>query len=114
MTSSYTPGVVFWAPDPFRSGDDPRPWLVLASESLPFAGEEYVCAALTTSGRDATLHVGDDWVSGRHPHRSSYCSPWSLATVKHDAVVDPQGDVTERVIRESARYLTENSSVALR
>lgn len=94
MSDAYGAGDVVWAPDPFRSGSNPRLWLVLAAEGLPYPGEEYVCAALTTSDLPANHEVGDDWVAGRNPERTSYCSPWVLATLKHRSVVDPQGAVT--------------------
>lgn len=102
-------GDVVWAPDPFRSGTNPRPWLVLVAESLPYPGEEYGCAALTTSDLAQNHQIGDAWVTGRDPARSSYCSPWVFATVKHDAITAPQGQVTEtfadRMASETRAYL---------
>lgn len=100
---------VVWAPDPFRDGSNPRLWLVLAGDSLPYAGQEYVCAALTTSDLPANVEVGDAWVVGRNPRVTSYCSPWVLATVKHRAIANPQGAVTDdfvdRVATASKQYL---------
>lgn len=111
MSDVYAPGDVVWAPDPYNEASNgPRPWLVLVAEGLPFRGEEYVCAALTLSNLDENLVVGDDWIAGGNPNRTSYCSPWVLATVKHDAIANPQGkvtgDFTEAVIRRSVEYLT--------
>lgn len=74
MSDRYTTGDVFWAPDPYKPGANPRPWLVLATE-LPFRGEEYVCAALTLSDHEPNVHVGNDWIQGRNPEVDSYCSP---------------------------------------
>ncbi|GGC70692.1 hypothetical protein GCM10007209_35760 [Haloferax sulfurifontis] len=34
-------------------------------------------------------------MSGKDPAKTSYCSPWVVATIKHDTVVNPQGQVTE-------------------
>ena len=56
--ASYQAGDVVWAPDPFRDGANPRLWLVVASEGLPYRGEEYICVALTTSDLPATVEVG--------------------------------------------------------
>jgi len=113
MRDGYDAGAVVWAPDPYNDGADPRPWLVLAADCLPYHGEEYVCAALTLSDLDDNLEVGDDWVAGRNPDVTSYCSPWVLATIKHDAVVNPQGRVTETFARtvaeRSADYLTADT-----
>ena len=110
MTERYRKGDVFWAPDPFRQGANPRPWLVVAADGLPYPGEEYVCLALTTSDLPDNYLVGDDWVSGGNPDTSSFCSPWVVATVKHDDVVGPQGSVTktfaDRMSKELRRYLS--------
>lgn len=95
MVDSYERGDVVWAADPFRGGSNPRPWLVLAVDALPYPGEEYICAALTTSDLPANHEVGDAWVAGRNPDTMSYCSPWVVPTVKHGAVVNPQGEVTD-------------------
>lgn len=106
MTEPFVTGDVVWAPDPFRTGGNPRLWLVLAAEKLPYAGEEYVRAALTTSDLPANVAVGEAWVSGRHPDRSSSCSPWVLATIKHRAVVEPQGRVTEAFVDRMVELAT--------
>jgi hypothetical protein len=95
---------VFWAPDPYRSGSDPRPWLVLAAETLPYPGEEYVCAALTTSDLPANHAIADAWVTGRNPDRPSSCSPWVVATIKHRAVAGPQGQVTDAFTDRMVEY----------
>jgi hypothetical protein len=79
---------------------------VLAAETLPYPGEEYLCVALTTSDLPANVAIDDDWVAGRDPDRTSYCSPWVVATIKHDAIVQPQGAVTDAFVtamREACR-----------
>jgi len=108
----FQPGDVFWAPDPYNTGDNPRPWLVLAADSIPYAGEEYICAGLTLSNLSDNVEITDeDWVVGNDPDTTSYCSPWVLATVKHDAVAGTQGYVTDTfardIARRSAAYLAE-------
>lgn len=109
MSDAYQAGDVFWAPDPYRTGSNPRLWLVLAAEQLPYAGEEYICAALTTSELPANYEVGDAWAAGRDPATTSFCSPWVLGTIKHRAVVNPQGRIstefTDRMIAACIAYL---------
>ncbi|SDZ92201.1 hypothetical protein SAMN04488065_1234 [Haloplanus vescus] len=109
MSDRYQKGDVFWAPDPFKDGSNPRLWLVLAAEQLPFPGEEYLCAALTTSDLPANHRIGDDWVAGRNPDTQSYCSPWVIGTIKHREIADPQGTVTmaftDRMIERCERFL---------
>lgn len=107
----FESGDVFWAPDPDNAGNNPRPWLVLAADSIPYAGEEYICAGLTLSDLPENVEVTDsDWILGHNPERTSYCSPWVLTTIKHDAVAEPQGCVTEsfarRIARRSIEYLS--------
>ncbi|WP_217350859.1 hypothetical protein [Salinadaptatus halalkaliphilus] len=50
-----------------------------------------------------------DWVVGNDPAKTSYCSPWVLATVKHDTVAGPQGyltdEFTREIVQQSVGYL---------
>lgn len=108
---SFALGDVFWAPDPYTEGSDPRPWVVLAADSIPYAGEEYICAGLTPSDLPDNVEVREeDWVMGNDPDKTSYCSPWVLATVKHDAVAGAQGYVTDEfargIVRRSVEYIS--------
>jgi mRNA-degrading endonuclease toxin of MazEF toxin-antitoxin module len=107
--TNFQKGDVFWAPDPFRQGSNPRLWLVLAAESLPYPGQEYICAALTTSDLPRNIEIGDDWIVGQDPDKTSYCSPWVVATIKSAAIVNPQGELTEsfseQMITECKKYL---------
>lgn len=109
MSDRFQKGDVVWAPDPFKQGSNPRLWLILAGESLPFPGEEYLCAALTTTDLRANHLVGDAWITGRNPERPSYCSPWVIGTLRHRAVANPQGTIsiefTERMIDRCETFL---------
>jgi hypothetical protein len=111
----FASGDVFWAPDPYNTGGDPRPWLVLAADTLPYRGEEYICAGLTLSDLADNIELRDEhWVVGNNPEKTSYCSPWVVATIKHDAVAEPQGCVTESVtqtvVQQSVEYLSGDVS----
>jgi len=75
-SDTFEAGDVFWAPDPYNTGSNPRPWLVLAADIIPYAGEECVCAGLTLSDLPENVEVNDeDWVGGNNPETTSYCSP---------------------------------------
>lgn len=113
-SDSYRSGDVFWAPDPYHAGGNPRPWLVLAAENIPYAGEEFICAALTQSDLPDNVAVqADDWIVGNDTETQSYCSPWVVATIKHDSVTGGQGYVTdaftETIIEQSVAYLSGDS-----
>jgi len=110
-SDSFEIGDVFWAPDPYNTGGNPRPWLVLAADNIPYAGEEYICAGLSLSDLPDNIEVrDDDWVAGNDPDTISYCSPWVLATVKHDSVAGAQGYVTgeftRSIVQQSTEYLS--------
>ena len=108
-SNAYQKGDVFWSPDPSRQRSNPRLWLVLTADSLPYPGQEHVCAALTTSDLPANHELGSAWVRGHDPSKTSYCSPWVLATIKHRVVANPQGEVTttfaDRMIEQCTAYL---------
>lgn len=115
---AFDSGDVFWAPDPYNAGNNPRPWLVLAAD-VPYAGEEYICTGLTLSDLPENVELADeDWVVGNDSDRTSYCSPWVLSTVKHDVVAGPQGRVTEAftqgIVRRSVGYLSGNAEIEFR
>jgi len=108
--------------DPYRKGDvlgagsvqtrdEPRLWLILAAQNLPYPGEEYVCAALTTSDLPANYEVGDEWETGQNPDKTSYCSPWVVGTIKHRAVANPQGRIsrefTDRMVEQCRTFLID-------
>jgi len=56
-----------------------------------------------------------DWITGYDPSKTSFCSPWVLSTVKHDAVAGPQGSVTSaftrQIVRRSQQYLSGDLSL---
>ena len=105
-------GEVVWTHDPFRDGgSNPRPWLVVANEALPYPDEECIAVALTTT----SLHRGsirvpeDAWTRGR-PSDRGHVLPWCVATVKTDVhVVGTQGTLrpsfVERVVSALVAYL---------
>ena len=113
---SYERGEVGWGPDPFKSTEAPRPWLICNNDDHPFGDEEYVTVTLTTTPHDETVPITDeDWVDGGMP-RQSYASPWSVASPKHAALVRRQGRLREsfvqRVVAELESYLAPPPTVA--
>lgn len=96
MTDRYPQGAVVVGPDPFcRSGT--RPYLVASNDSHPFAGEEYVGAVVTTTERERAVPLSGSYTEGGLP-RESFVSPWSLITLKHEALDKHVAQVSAEVV----------------
>jgi mRNA-degrading endonuclease toxin of MazEF toxin-antitoxin module len=96
---TYQRGDVVWGPDPFKTGENPRPWLILNNDRHPFGDEEYMTVTLTTTPHDGGVSIDEtDWVDGGMP-RQSYASPWTVASPKHAAIVRRQGRLTESFVQ---------------
>ena len=108
-------GEVVWAPDPFETdGGNPRPWLVVSGERVPYSEEESIAIAFTTQSH----HLGsfavpsEAWVRGE-PGQGSYVLPWTIATLKDGPhVVGTQGAVTneftDRAAAATVSYLDDS------
>ncbi|SEP22318.1 hypothetical protein SAMN05216388_104716 [Halorientalis persicus] len=109
-------GTVVWAPDPFKADTgNPRPWLVLSSDQLPYADEESISVAFSTQSHHPGSFVvpSNAWVRGE-PGQESYVLPWTVATLKDDVhVVGVQGTVTDvftdQVVEAVISYLQTDS-----
>ena len=80
---SYQPGDVVRGPDPFRSGENPRPWLILNHDSHPFGDEEYMPVTRTTdraivTSDDATSHVLESESPALQPRTTNTVSEWPV------------------------------------
>lgn len=96
----YQRGDVVWAIDPYRSGSNPRPWVVISNTSLPYANQEYIALVLTTHSHSGGRRLtASDWDYGQ-PAKTSYISPWTVATLKHDHTDTIQGRLTARAVDE--------------
>lgn len=91
-------GAVVWAPDPFKSGGgNPRPWVVVSTDRLPYPDEESIAVAFTTqSHHPGSFAVPSEaWIRGE-PRTQSYVLPWSVATLKDEThIAGIQGAVTD-------------------
>lgn len=52
---------VVWAPDPFKDGgSNPRPWIVVAADTLPYPDAECIGVALSTqSHHPGSIRIPD-------------------------------------------------------
>ena len=91
-------GEVVWAPDPFKSASgNPRPWLVVSTDRLPYSDDESIAVAFTTqSHHPGCFEVPSEaWIRGE-PRTQSYVLPWSVATLKDEMhIVGVQGTVSD-------------------
>ena len=87
-----------WAPDPFKTGGgNPRPWLVVSDERMPYPEKELIAVAFTTqSHHPGSIAVPTEaWIRGE-PGQQSYVLPWTVATLKDSLhIVGTQGPVTD-------------------
>jgi mRNA-degrading endonuclease toxin of MazEF toxin-antitoxin module len=107
-------GEVIWAPDPFsleNQNKNPRPWLVISTEKVPYPQEECIAIALTTqSHHPGSMGIkSEDWITGE-PDRDSYVLPWTPATLKLDVhLVGVQGkvrdDLVDGVTKKTVSYI---------
>lgn len=84
-----------FAPDPFKSGGTPRPWLVISDSAMPFPGDLLAVACTRSDYLDNHVVTPADFDSGSMPDQTTYCSPWLLATLKTTAVAHKQGTLTK-------------------
>lgn len=102
---AYSQSAIVVAEDPF--GNTPkRPYLILSNDQVPFHGEEYVAAVITTTGRPAAVELTDDrFERGRLP-RTSYVSPWSVLTLKDWMITKQPAEATVETADTVRRELT--------
>lgn len=92
-----------FGPDPFKVGTNPRPWLIISDEEMPFPGD-LLCVACTRSAYPMNYEVtGDLFESGSKPDEATYCSPWLLATLKPGIVQFKVGTLTKEFTDEIAK-----------
>ena len=78
---AYPQGAVVLAEDPFGN-TAMRPYLIYSNSQVPFHGEEYLAAIITTTAREEAIELTDErFEAGRLP-RQSYISPWAILTLK--------------------------------
>lgn len=102
-------GEVWWGPAPFKDSSVYRPWLVVSTDAHPFAGEECIAVALTTSRhREGVPFPEEAWSDGR-ANLDSFVSPWYVATLKSKSLDRRQGalprDLVSEVVEQFHEYV---------
>lgn len=101
-------GTVVKGPDLF-SDNDFRPYIRINDDTHPFAEEEAVYVAATTTRRSAAIPLTDsDFVAGGLP-RETYVNPWTVVTIRHADIRGEEGQLTDEttgaIARATAGYL---------
>ncbi|MFD1632421.1 type II toxin-antitoxin system PemK/MazF family toxin [Haloplanus ruber] len=93
----YSQGAVVIAEDPF--GNNPkRPYLILSNDRVPFHGQEYVAAVVTTTARSEAVDLTANRLErGRLP-RKSFVSPWSILTLKEWMITKQPAQATDATV----------------
>jgi mRNA-degrading endonuclease toxin of MazEF toxin-antitoxin module len=101
-------GAVVRGPDLFADNEF-RPYVRISDDTHPFADEEAVYVAATTTRRSAAVPLTEtDFVAGGLP-RETYVNPWTVVTIRHADIYGKEGrltgDATETIARATAGYL---------
>jgi mRNA-degrading endonuclease toxin of MazEF toxin-antitoxin module len=85
--------------DPFKLGTDrQRPWLVVNTEQHPFAYEQWIAVAISTTRYPDSIPLTDDvWNVGGVP-RESFASPWAVHSPRVEDIAAWQGRVTDETV----------------
>ncbi|MFC3957772.1 type II toxin-antitoxin system PemK/MazF family toxin [Halovivax cerinus] len=98
----YERGDVVKGPDLFADHSY-RPFVCVSDTTHPFATEEALYAALTSTPRPEAIALeAADFESGGLP-RESYVNPWTIASIRHADIDGREGRLTESTIDEIAR-----------
>lgn len=94
---AYPQGAIVIADDPF--GNNPkRPYLLLSNSQVPFHGQEYIAAAITTTARSEAIKLTSErFERGRLP-RTSYVSPWTVVTLKDWMITQQPAEATTAIV----------------
>lgn len=94
---AYPQGAIVIADDPFGN-DSKRPYLLLSNSHVPFHGQEYIAAAITTTARNAAIELTSErFERGRLP-RTSYVSPWTVVTLKDWMITQQPAEATTATV----------------
>lgn len=94
---AYSQGAIVIAEDPF--GNNPkRPYLVLSNDQLPFHGQEYIAAVITTTDRPEAFELTNNRIERGGLPRRSYVSPWSVLTLKDWMITKQPAEATDATV----------------
>ena len=102
---AYPQGAIVIAEDPFGNAPK-RPYLVLSNDQVPFYGQEYIAAVVTTTARPEAIELTANRFEAGDLPRRSYVSPWSVLTLKDWMITKHPAQLTDATV-DDARQETE-------
>ena len=100
----FSQGAIIIADDPF--GNNPqRPYLILSNDHVPFHGQEYVAAVITTTARTEAVELTANRLERGQLPRTSYVSPWSVLTLKDWMITKQPAEATDATVDEVRQEL---------
>jgi len=101
---AYPQGAIVIAADPFGNNPE-RPYLLLSNDQVPFHGEEYIAAVITSTARTAAIELTDARFERGHLPQTSYVSPWSILTLKEWMITKQPAKATDTTVTEVRQEL---------
>ena len=106
---TFERGDVVYGADPFKRGENARPWLVLSNhDGRPFHGEQYIAVTLTTkSWMDGLIDIpAASWRRGGTPEESRIV-PWAVQSLDAEDIEFWQGRLDEALVDDAVDALVE-------
>lgn len=101
---AYPQGAIVVASDPF--GNNPnRPYLLISNSQVPFHGQEYIAATITTTARNEAIKLTSGRLEKGSLPRTSYISPWSVVTLKDWMITKQPAKATETTVDDVRQEL---------
>lgn len=102
----YSQGAIVVAEDPF--GNNPtRPYLIVSNDTIPFYGQEYIAAGITTTARTEAIELRSDRFERGTLPKQSYVSPWTVVTLKDWMITKQPAAVTDETVNEVRHELNQ-------
>ena len=99
-------GEVIVGPD-FIGGNNRRPFVVISNEDHPFSSEECLVVLITTTEREEAISLPEEKFENGELPKKSYASPWTITTLKNNAVQEKLGKLNSDTMRKiSDRVMT--------
>ena len=109
VTMIFERGDVVYGDDPFKGGENARPWLILSNnEGRPFHGEQYIGLTLTTkSWMDGLIEISEEnWVRGGMPDKSRIV-PWGVQSIGDEDIDFWQGRLCAELVEVAVAALVD-------